>query len=43
MNSDPYAVLGLTRGASDDEVKSAYKKLAKKIPPGYQPLCRSRR
>ena len=37
MNSDPYAVLGLTRGASDDEVKSAYKKLAKKYHPDINP------
>ena len=24
MNTDPYAVLGLSPGASDDEVKAAY-------------------
>lgn len=30
---DPYEVLGLTRGASKDEVKSAYRKLAKKYHP----------
>jgi len=30
---DPYEVLGLKRGASNDEVKSAYRKLAKKYHP----------
>ncbi len=30
---DPYEVLGLQRGASRDEVKSAYRKLAKKYHP----------
>ena len=30
---DPYEVLGLKRGASKDEVKSAYRKLAKKYHP----------
>lgn len=30
---DPYEVLGLNRGASMDEVKSAYRKLAKKYHP----------
>lgn len=30
---DPYEVLGITRGASKDEVKSAYRKLAKKYHP----------
>lgn len=30
---DPYEVLGLNRGASKDEVKSAYRKLAKKYHP----------
>ena len=30
---DPYEVLGLSRGASKDEVKSAYRKLAKKYHP----------
>ncbi len=31
--SDPYEILGLTPGASDDEVKKAYKSLAKKYHP----------
>ncbi len=30
---DPYEVLGIKRGASKDEVKSAYRKLAKKYHP----------
>ena len=33
MIQDPYRVLGLSPGASDDEVKAAYKKLAKKYHP----------
>ena len=30
---DYYEVLGLSKGASDDEIKKAYRKLAKKISP----------
>lgn len=37
MNTDPYAVLGLSPGASDDEVKAAYKKMAKKYHPDLNP------
>ena len=35
--SDPYQVLGLNRGASDDEVKKAYRRLAKKYHPDANP------
>ena len=31
--TDPYSVLGLKPGATDDEVKKAYKRLAKKYHP----------
>lgn len=37
MIDDPYRVLGLERGASDDEVKKAYRALAKKYHPDANP------
>lgn len=37
MIDDPYKVLGLERGASDDEVKQAYRRLAQKYHPDLNP------
>ena len=37
MDQDPYRVLGLEPGASDEEVKRAYRALAKKYHPDVNP------
>ena len=37
MNQDPYSVLGISRDATDDEVKKAYRKLAKQYHPDIHP------
>ena len=37
MNEDPYRILGVAQGASEDEVTKAYRKLAKKYHPDLNP------
>ena len=33
MAADPYSILGVAGGASDKDIKSAYRKLAKELHP----------
>ncbi len=37
MNKDPYAILGVSPGATDEEVTKAYRRLAKKYHPDLNP------
>ena len=37
VNKSPYDILGIKQGASDDEIKAAYRKLAKKYHPDLNP------
>ncbi|MFO7625886.1 MAG: J domain-containing protein [Candidatus Fermentibacteraceae bacterium] len=41
MNRDPYSILGVSEGAGQDEIKKAYRKLAKKNHPDANPGDRS--
>ena len=37
MNEDPYAILGVKREATQDEIRSAYRRLAKQLHPDLNP------
>ena len=37
MDKDPYAILGVKREATADEIRSAYRQLAKKLHPDLNP------
>ena len=37
MNEDPYAILGVKREATQDEIRSTYRRLAKQLHPDLNP------